>query len=177
MSWARSARSSGGDDQDGHLEILVQAGSLEGGRLVLLPPSDPPTHWSPETLKRLRTLCTMTASALLREHGQTGEAPQLACEKLKPNLQALAMDPKQTDQELGNLVAKKNHFAEAFHDATFLHAVLPFALGLSRRHGEPLSLLCVAIDRLGGIQELLGRALGRSRGPERRGAHRRDDPR
>jgi diguanylate cyclase (GGDEF)-like protein len=45
----------------------------------------------------------------------------------------------------------------ALQDATFLHAVLPFALGLARRHGEPLSLLCVAVDRLGGIHELLGR--------------------
>jgi diguanylate cyclase (GGDEF)-like protein len=44
-----------------------------------------------------------------------------------------------------------------FHDATFLHAVLPYMLGLSRRHGEPLSLLCLAIDRLNGIHKLLGR--------------------
>ena len=43
------------------------------------------------------------------------------------------------------------------HDATFLNAVLPFALAQARRHNEPLSLLCVAIDRLSGIQELLGR--------------------
>ena len=43
-------------------------------------------------------------------------------------------------------------------DATFLNAVLPFALNQARRHNEPLSLVCVAIDRLGGIQELLGRA-------------------
>ena len=43
-------------------------------------------------------------------------------------------------------------------DATFLNAVLPFAIGQARRHGESVSLLCVAIDRLGGISELLGRA-------------------
>ena len=42
------------------------------------------------------------------------------------------------------------------HDATFLNAVLPFALNQARRHNEALSLVCVAIDRLGGIQELLG---------------------
>ncbi len=42
------------------------------------------------------------------------------------------------------------------HDATFLNAVLPFALNQSRRHNESISLVCVAIDRLGGIQELLG---------------------
>ena len=44
------------------------------------------------------------------------------------------------------------------HDATFLNAVLPFALSQARRHREPLSLLCVSIDRLGGIRKLLGRA-------------------
>jgi diguanylate cyclase (GGDEF)-like protein len=44
----------------------------------------------------------------------------------------------------------------ALLDATFLNAVLPFALGQARRHGEPLSLLCVAVDRLAGIHELLG---------------------
>ena len=43
-------------------------------------------------------------------------------------------------------------------DATFLNAVLPFALNQARRHNEPLSLICVAIDRLPGIQELFGRA-------------------
>jgi diguanylate cyclase (GGDEF)-like protein len=42
------------------------------------------------------------------------------------------------------------------HDATFLNAVLPFALSQARRHHEPLSLMCVAIDRLASIQELLG---------------------
>ncbi len=158
VMWARvSTRSPGGADQYGHLEILVQAGSLASGRLLLLPPSDSPTSWSPETLKRLKTLCTMTASALLRNHGQTGEGPQPAGEKLQSNSQALAMDLKETNQELGNLMVKENNFAVACHDATFLHAVLPYALGLSRRHGEPLSLLCVAIDRVGGILELLGR--------------------
>ncbi len=50
------------------------------------------------------------------------------------------------------------HCSKMLHDATFLSAVLPFALGQARRHREPLSLLCVAIDRLHGIQELLGRA-------------------
>jgi diguanylate cyclase (GGDEF)-like protein len=49
------------------------------------------------------------------------------------------------------------HPSVLLHDATFLSAVLPFALSQSRRHREPLSLLCVAIDRLRGVQELLGR--------------------
>ncbi len=49
------------------------------------------------------------------------------------------------------------HYLNMLHDATFLNAVLPFAFGQARRHREPLSLVCVAIDRLHGIQELLGR--------------------
>ncbi|MGO9464429.1 MAG: GGDEF domain-containing protein [Isosphaeraceae bacterium] len=49
------------------------------------------------------------------------------------------------------------HCPKTLHDATFLNAVLPFALGQARRHREPLSLVCVAIDRLHGVQELLGR--------------------
>ena len=46
--------------------------------------------------------------------------------------------------------------AEVVRDATFLNAVLPFALGQSRRHGEPLALLCVKLDRLGAIRDILG---------------------
>jgi diguanylate cyclase (GGDEF)-like protein len=41
-------------------------------------------------------------------------------------------------------------------DATFLNAVLPFALSQAKRHRESLSLLCVGVDRLGAIQNLLG---------------------
>jgi diguanylate cyclase (GGDEF)-like protein len=44
-------------------------------------------------------------------------------------------------------------------DATFLNAVLPFALAQARRHREALSLLCVGVDRLAAIQNLLGPAL------------------
>ncbi len=42
------------------------------------------------------------------------------------------------------------------HDATFLNAVLPYALGQAKRHREPLSLLCVAVDRLSAIRQLHG---------------------
>jgi diguanylate cyclase (GGDEF)-like protein len=45
---------------------------------------------------------------------------------------------------------------DVVHDATFLNAVLPFALAQARRHGEPVSLICVQVDRLGAIRDLLG---------------------
>ena len=48
---------------------------------------------------------------------------------------------------------------DVVRDATFLNAVLPFALAQSRRHGEPVSLLCVRLDRLGAIRNLLGPTL------------------
>jgi diguanylate cyclase (GGDEF)-like protein len=51
------------------------------------------------------------------------------------------------------------HYPKLVHDATFLNAILPFAIGQAQRHRESLSLVCVAIDRLHGIQELLGRAV------------------
>ena len=34
--------------------------------------------------------------------------------------------------------------------------MFPFALSQARRHGESLTVLCVAIDRLSGIRDLLG---------------------
>jgi diguanylate cyclase (GGDEF)-like protein len=47
-------------------------------------------------------------------------------------------------------------------DATFLNAMLPYALAQAHRHREPLTLICVEIDRLGAIY--------RSHGPEAAGA-------
>lgn len=44
----------------------------------------------------------------------------------------------------------------ALHDSTLLSAVLPFAIGQARRHGEPLSVLFLAIDQLRGVRVLLG---------------------
>ena len=105
-----------------------------------------------ETIRRLTTLCTLAACALDRL-GQREEWPE--------------------DDELGDrcptrpeliLAAGSDHdqghvcrIPRGCIDATFLNAVLPFAFNQARRHNEPLSLVCVAIDRLGGIQELLGR--------------------
>jgi diguanylate cyclase (GGDEF)-like protein len=51
------------------------------------------------------------------------------------------------------------HYPKMLHDATLLNAVLPFAISQAQRHHEPLSLAFIAIDRLHGIQELLGRAV------------------
>ena len=154
-----SAGAGDGDgDGDGRLEILLRTGSVARGRLLVLPPSDQRSAWSPASVKRLKTLCTMAACALLRHDWQNAELSQPAGRDLEPIPNALAIASARTNWDLNEKKTKENHFAAAvFQDATFLHAILPFAVGLSRRHGEPLSLLCVAIDRLSGIHELLGR--------------------
>ncbi len=54
---------------------------------------------------------------------------------------------------------------EVVRDATFLNAVMPFAVAQSKRYGEPISLLCIQLDRLGAIRDLLGSTHGRRDGP------------
>ncbi len=103
-----------------------------------------------ETIGRLTTICTMAACAiesLGRHPAWIGDDEQRPGDARSARLVAPASectDPREP--------------ANSLHDATFLNAVLPFALNQARRHREPLSLLCVAIDRLSAIQELLGRA-------------------
>jgi len=159
VQWIRGpAQPSSAGDSDGRLEIMLRAGSVARGRLLVLTPSDRAGVWSPTTLKRLKTLCTMAASALLRYDWQDAGLAQPAGGELESTPNALAIAAAGTERDFDEKKARENHSAAVvLHDATFLHAVLPFALGLSRRHGEPLSLLCVAIDRLSGIHELLGK--------------------
>jgi diguanylate cyclase (GGDEF)-like protein len=65
----------------------------------------------------------------------------------------------EADPACGTFHAKANFPQTALlHDATFLNAILPFALNQARRHREPLALVCVSIDRLGAIRNLLGHA-------------------
>src|SRR5579871_2876839 len=46
-------------------------------------------------------------------------------------------------------------------DATFLNAVLPYALAQARRHGEPLTVLCLEVDRLASLARSRGVAAAR----------------
>lgn len=48
---------------------------------------------------------------------------------------------------------------EVLRDQAFLTAFLPYAVAQSRRHVEPVSILCVAADRLAAIEDLLGPGL------------------
>ncbi len=143
---------------EGILEIPVQAGSVVRGRLLVKPASGQGASYTPATLERLRTLCTMAASAL---PPFDCNARHLVSRPIKTSgLAAPAENGRSEPEESPDPVSLKQEHPPAgrlFHDATFLHAVLPFALGLARRHDEPLSLLCLAIDRLNGVHELLGR--------------------
>jgi diguanylate cyclase (GGDEF)-like protein len=57
---------------------------------------------------------------------------------------------------IGTTSARSTPALEVLHDATFFHAIVPYAVSQARRHGEPIALLCLSVDWLGGIHELLG---------------------
>jgi len=57
---------------------------------------------------------------------------------------------------LGSSQAQAVPSAPGLYNETFLHAVLPLFFNQAKRHGEPLSVLYVAVDRLEAIRGLLG---------------------
>ncbi len=72
----------------------------------------------------------------------------------------VSIESREIEPEFDDLTERPAHpGAEIVHDATFLNAVLPFALGQSRRHAEPLALLCLKLDRLGAIRDILGTSM------------------
>lgn len=104
--------------------------------------------------RRLETLGTLASSAFERlddeaRGGASASSNPVAV--LKPGRLEDARGKAAEETDLGF-----HESAPAVHDATFLNAVFPFALSQVRRHGESLSVLCVAIDRLSGIRDLLG---------------------
>jgi diguanylate cyclase (GGDEF)-like protein len=133
------------------LEVPLRCGSLVRGRLRIRSRSARPATLRSETVRRLNTLCTIGASALDR----------LCLQEEWPwddNVAHLS-DPAGADSDHGSAKTEGTFPQSArLQDATFLNAVLPFALSQARRHLEPLSIVCVSIDRLRGIQDLLGRA-------------------
>ena len=132
------------------LDLPLRCGSACYGRLRIRMQRHGGGTVPAQTARRLTTLCTIAASTFERL-GRAEEWPE----------HHDASD--RTNHRGADLTAGGSPFADAsaatarLHDATFLNAVLPFALSQARRHHEPLSLVCVAIDRLAGIQELLGR--------------------
>jgi diguanylate cyclase (GGDEF)-like protein len=139
------------DDQSGLsiLDVPLRCGSAVSGRLRIRSRARRTASFKNETIRRLTTLCTIGACALER----------LDRREEWPGYDELANPADSPDADLapnGARTAATLVTTTRLHDATFLNAVLPFALNQARRHNEPISLVCVAIDRLGGIQELLG---------------------
>jgi diguanylate cyclase (GGDEF)-like protein len=91
-------------------------------------------------MRRLATACTMAACAL---------------ENLRRNAE-WTWDGRDEAAADGRPRHSDAHSTSMAWDATFLNAVLPFALSQAKRHREPVSLLCLGIDRLAAIQDLLG---------------------
>ena len=97
--------------------------------LQLYPQPGRGARWPERVVRRLKTLCSIASSALRGLHaGRRARA------------------------------AAPNEPSAAVRDATFLCAILPYALSQAHRHGEPVSAFCVEVDRLG--------ELGRSHGPD-----------
>ncbi len=121
-------------------EVPLRCGVATHGRLQVLTTKRGDSGPRPKALRRLAIACTMAACALenLRQHSDWAWKG--------------VDEPRDDSQSRPN----ESHPAAVIRDATFLNAVLPFALGQAKRHHEPLSLLCLAIDRLGAIQDLLG---------------------
>jgi diguanylate cyclase (GGDEF)-like protein len=141
-----SAETGGGHGGAQLVDVPLGCGGSVCGALRVRPRTERSSPLKPETIRRLTTICTIAACAI----ESVGRHPEWLYDdlehaaSLRSGLASPITDPDQP--------------AAVLHDATFLNAVLPFALNQARRHRESLSVLCVAVDRLAGIQELLGRA-------------------
>jgi diguanylate cyclase (GGDEF)-like protein len=125
----------------------VRCGDHSHGILRVFP-AQRRSDLAPELTRRLQTLCTLTAAAGRGWRAARLAPAELDLEAVRAAAEArLPGDPK-------DLVTVR--------DSPFLSNFLPYAVAQAQRHGEPLSLCCLAADRLAGIQALLG--------PERAGA-------
>jgi diguanylate cyclase (GGDEF)-like protein len=135
----------------GPRDLTLEFAGRRYGRVVFPKAATAGEPWPMPTLVRLHTVATLAALALVRlgarksastvlERSSSGAAVELS----PPTVSLLTQEPEGTTP------------CSMLRDATFLHAVLPFAVNQARRHQEPISILCVAIDRLNGVRELLG---------------------
>lgn len=76
-------------------------------------------RWPSKVVRRLTTLCAMSSATLRGLHAGRRARPEAPVE-----------------------------MSAAVRDATFLYAILPYALSQAQRHREPLTVFCVEIDRL-----------------------------
>jgi diguanylate cyclase (GGDEF)-like protein len=129
------------------LDIPLRCGASVCARLRIRPRTGGPTSYRTEDVRRLMTLGTMAACAM-EGLGLFTEWPEENASRGERRKSAPA-HVAHADLDRREI---------ALQDATFLNAVLPFALSQARRHREPLSIVCVAVDRLSAIKQLLGKA-------------------
>ncbi len=127
------------------VEFRLWFGNVDHGVLRLHQPEGNPTaRAGARSRRRLAMACKLAACAFERARLQS----VWECDDEDTVDQFPAVEPTTIDRPA------RNH--GVVRDATFLNAVLPFALAQARRHGEPISLLCIQPDRLAAIRDLLG---------------------
>jgi diguanylate cyclase (GGDEF)-like protein len=134
-------------------EIPIRCGAADHGHLRFLSPERGRGALTEEARRRLDSVCTLAACVLETRLSQ-GEWAGRAGDG--PGEDGPGGAPATTCGAQPQAHRRPGHAAPVVRDATFLNAVLPFALGQARRHRESVALLCVAIDRLGAIRGLLG---------------------
>jgi diguanylate cyclase (GGDEF)-like protein len=132
------------------LDVRLSCGAIDYGCLRILPSPRGRSALTGDVAARLNTICMLARLALRACHRNSDwcghdDEPEVD--------RSSAADA--TSHTTVNAPGRVR--TTVLHDATFLYAVLPFALAQSRRHREPLSLICVEIDRLSGVQDLFGR--------------------
>ncbi len=141
--WPGSSGSDSGPDgetvAEGSLaEYPIRCGSETHGLLLLHSPGAE-NQSRPDDLvnRRLTMACTLAACAF--------ERARLRADWACDDEVTLDGDPAAAPEAPADTLGPP---PDVVRDATFLNAVLPFALAQSRRHGEPAALLCVQLDRL-----------------------------
>jgi diguanylate cyclase (GGDEF)-like protein len=140
-------------DAPEYTELVVRAGCKSKGYIRVFSSPGHPLGWSEATLLRLATLCSQAASAIDRLELQSSRDEEERLNQYPgfkfPDEKGFDFGAETTSHAMRTL--------PTLQDATFLNAVLPFVMSQARRYKEPLSLMCVAVDRLNGIRDLLGR--------------------
>jgi diguanylate cyclase (GGDEF)-like protein len=132
------------------LEVPLRFGASVFGRIRLRSRSGGHVTLRRQSIERLTTLCTMAACAT----ECLGSHAEWPCDSERPRKGEC---PTDRSASIDGPIAPLARPAMLIHDATYLNAVLPFALNQARRHRESLSILCMAIDRQRSVLELLGR--------------------
>jgi diguanylate cyclase (GGDEF)-like protein len=144
--WSEAQATAAHEPRQRGLEIPLRCGASICGRVRIHPRPGGRSSYSPEEIRRLTTIATIAACAM-EGLGLFTDWPEV-----RPSRDDQPIAPSD-DRASGVL----DHPAISLQDATFLNAVLPFALSQARRHREPLSIVCISIDRLSAVKQLLGK--------------------